>query len=221
MVSPELASTSIVIERLFDGLAVVTILGVGLLLASVTRTLSGVLVGVLTAGAIFGAILLAALCFAGRTSSRLFARLPLRISTQLAMMQRGFQLLHSWRILEVVALTLIVYIPDSLSLWFAVKAVGLTLGFADTLILVGAASLSTLVPSGPAFLGTLQFAYALAIGYAGGTRAVGIAAATLVQLCLMVPVALVATSLLIHGSAGVIYSALARKKPIDVTVTTE
>ncbi|MGA8758805.1 MAG: lysylphosphatidylglycerol synthase transmembrane domain-containing protein, partial [Stellaceae bacterium] len=191
------ALTSIVIERLFDGLAVVTILGVGLLLASVTRTLSGVLVGVfLTAGAIFGAILLAALCFAGRTSSRLFARLPLRISTQLAMMQRGFQLLHSWRILEVVALTLIVYIPDSLSLWFAVKAVGLTLGFADTLILVGAASLSTLVPSGPAFLGTLQFAYALAIGYAGGTRAVGIAAATLVQLCLMVPVALVATSLL-------------------------
>jgi hypothetical protein len=63
----------------------------------------------------------------------------------------------------------------------------------------------------------LQFAYALAIGYAGGTRAVGIAAATLVQLCLMVPVALVATLVLIHGSAGVIYSALTRKKPIDLT----
>jgi hypothetical protein len=35
---------------------------------------------------------------------------------------------------------------------FLVEAVGLTLGFSDALVLLGAASLSTLVPSGPAFL---------------------------------------------------------------------
>jgi len=204
--------TSIVIERLFDGLAVVAILGIGLLLATVTRRLSGVLVGVfITAGAIFGVVLLVALCLAGPLTSRLFASLP-RIATQLAMMQRGFELLRSRRIIEVVVLTLVIYVPDSLSVWFAVKAVGLTLGFADGLILEGAASLSTLVPSGPAFLGTLQFAYALAIGYAGGTRTIGVAAATLFQLCLMVPVALIATGLLIHGSGSVIYSALAGKE---------
>ena len=64
------------------------------------------------------------------------------------------------------------------------------------LVLVGLVSLSTLVPSGPAFLGTLQFAYMLAIGFAGGPHAVGIAAATLAQLCLLLPVALIATGIL-------------------------
>ena len=95
---------------------------------------------------------------------------------------------------------MIIYLPDGLSLWFLVKAVGLTLGFGDTLVLVGMASLSTLVPSGPAFLGTLQFSYMLAIGFAGGPHAVGIAAATLAQLCLLLPVALIATGILTFGS---------------------
>jgi uncharacterized membrane protein YbhN (UPF0104 family) len=118
----------------------------------------------------------------------------------------------------VVAFTLLAYVPESLCLWFAVKAAGMTLGFADTLVLVGAASLSTIVPAGPAFLGPLQFAFALAIEFAGGTRAVGIAAATLVQLCLMVPVALVATGFLIHGSGSVIYATIARKPADDTAV---
>ena len=80
----------------------------------------------------------------------------------MAMVQQGFEILRTWRTLEVIAITFVIYVPDALSLWFLVKAVGLTLGFSDTLVLLGAASLSTLVPSGPAFLGTLQFAYALA-----------------------------------------------------------
>ena len=94
------------------------------------------------------------------------------------------------------------------------KAVGRTLGFADLLILVGLASLSTLVPSGPAFLGTLQFAYALAIQFADGPRAMGIAAATLAQLCLLLPVALIATGLLTHGS-GKLFLALLKGRGLD------
>jgi hypothetical protein len=97
-------------------------------------------------------------------------------------------------------------VPDALSLWFLVKAVGLTLGFSDTLVLLGAASLSTLVPSGPAFLGTLQFAYALAVEFAGGARALGVAAATLAQLYLLLPLALIAAGILVHGSGTALYT---------------
>jgi glycosyltransferase 2 family protein len=62
--------TSIVVERLFDGLAVVACLGVGLLLAAATRQSAGVLIDVvLTGGVLFGMILLAALCLAGPTAS--------------------------------------------------------------------------------------------------------------------------------------------------------
>ena len=103
--------------------------------------------------------------------------------------------------------------PDNLpdqrpSLWFLVKAIGLALGFADMLVLVGLTNLSTLLPSGAAFLGTLQFAYAVAIEFAGGPRDVGIAAATLAQLCLLLPVALVATGVLVHGSGWLLSSLL-------------
>ena len=121
------------------------------------------------------------------------------------MVQKGFGILRTWRTLEVALFTLVIYLPDALSLWCVVKAVGLALGFADTLVLVGIVSLSTLVPSGPAFLGPLQFAYALVIETAGGPRALGIAAATLVQLCLLLPVAVIAVGVLAHGSGSLLY----------------
>ena len=88
----------------------------------------------------------------------------------------------------------------------------MTLGFSDTLVLLGAASLSTLVPSGPAFLGTLQLAYALAVEFAGGARALGIAAATLAQLCLLLPLALIAAGILVHGSGNALHSILAGRQ---------
>ena len=69
------------------------------------------------------------------------------------------------------------------------------------------------MPSGPAFLGTLQFAYALAIEFAGGPRAIGIAAATLAQLCLLLPLALIAAGILAHGSGTALYAMLARRQP--------
>lgn len=206
------ALTSIVIERLFDGLMVVTCLAIGLLLAVATRQNAGILIDVLVTGsALFGVILIVALGLAGPLMSRVFAHLP-RLSAQMLMVQRGFELLRTWRTVEVATVTLIIYLPDALALWFVVKAVGLGLGFADTLVLVGVVSLSTLVPSGPAFLGTLQFAYALAIEFAGAPRAVGVAAATLAQLCILLPIALGAVAVLVHGSGSVLYEALARRQ---------
>src|SRR5712671_995033 len=69
--------TSIVIERLFDGMTVVTCLGVGLFLAATTRQSAGIVIDVLaTGGILFGAILLAALCLSGSMMSRILSRFP-------------------------------------------------------------------------------------------------------------------------------------------------
>jgi hypothetical protein len=207
--------TSIVIERLFDGITVVCCLGAGLLLAAAAKPNAGLLIDVLVTGiALFGAVLLAAFCLSGSMMSRIAGRFP-GISAQMAMVQQGLEILRTWRTLEVAGITLMIYVPDALSLWLLVKAVGLTLGFSDTLVLLGAASLSTLVPSGPAFLGTLQLAYALAVEFAGGDRALGIAAATLAQLCLLLPLALVAAGILVHGSGAALYTILARRQSDD------
>jgi glycosyltransferase 2 family protein len=206
------ALTSIVVERLFDGLTVVACLGAGLFLAARTRPHAGLLIDVLAVGtALFGAILVVALCLGGPRISRLFAGFP-RFSNQLIAMRQGLAILRTRRTMQVAILTLFIYLPDALSLWCIVKAVGLGLGLADTLVLVGAASLSTLLPSGPTFLGTLQWAYVLAIEFAGAQGAVGIAAATLAQFCLLLPLAVVATAVLVHGSGSLLRNALTGRK---------
>lgn len=206
------ALTSIIIERLFDGITVICCLGVGLLLAAAARPNAVLLFDLLLTGAaLFGAMLFAAFYLSGSTTPRVLRRFP-RFSARMEMVQHGFKILRTWRTLEVGTFTLMIYIPDALSLWCLVKAVGLTLGVSDTFVLVGAASLSTLVPSGPAFLGTLQVAYVLAIEFAGGARALGIAAATLAQLCLLLPLALIAAGILVHGSGAVLYGIIATRQ---------
>jgi len=207
--------TSIVIERLFDGITVVCCLGVGLLFAAAAKPNAGLLINVLVTGSVlFGAVLLGAVRLSSPVMSRIVRKFP-GFSAQMAMVRQGLEILRTWRMLEVIGITLIIYVPDALSLWFLVKAVGLTLGFSDTLVLLGAASLSTLVPSGPAFLGTLQFAYALAVEFADGARALGVAAATLAQLYLLLPLALIAAGILVHGSGTALYTVLARRQSDD------
>src|SRR5215469_3396812 len=207
--------TSIVIERLFDGVTVICCLGLGLLFAAAARPNAGLLLNLLVSGGVlFGAILLAIVYLSGSMMSRIVRRFP-GLSARAPIVQKGFEILRTWRTLKVIAITLVIYLPDAFSLCCLVKAVGLTLGFSDILVLVGAASLSTLLPSGPAFLGTLQFAYALAIEFAGGARAIGIAAATLAQLCLLLPLALIAAGILAHGSGTALYAILARRRPDD------
>jgi uncharacterized protein (TIRG00374 family) len=207
--------TSIVIERLFDGITVVCCLGFGLLFAAAARPNAGLLINVLiTGGVLFGVVLVAAFCLSGSVMSRIVGRFP-ALSGHVAMVQQGFEILRTWRTVEVIGITLVIYVPDALTLWFLVKAVGLTLGLSDTLVLLGAASLSTLVPSGPAFLGTLQFAYALAVEFAGGARALGVAAATLAQLCLLLPLAVIAAAIIVHGSGTALYAISAKRSSDD------
>src|ERR1700751_9472 len=205
--------TSIVIERLFDGIMVIGCLGFGLLFAAAGRPNAGLLLKVLMTGSVLcGVSLVAAVYLSASEMSRIVGRFP-GLSRHMAMVQQGLEILRTWRTLKVIGITLIIYLPDAFTLWFLVKAVGLTLGFSDTLVLLGAASLSTLVPSGPDFLGTLQFSYALAGEFAGGARALGIAAATLAQLCLLLPLAVIAATIIVHGSGTALYTIL--RQPSD------
>jgi uncharacterized membrane protein YbhN (UPF0104 family) len=200
--------TSIIIERVFDGVTVVACLGVGLFLTAATGQGVAIVIDVLaTGGILFGASCWLPSFLSGPTVPRILSHFP-GLSVRMGLVQSGFGILRTWRTKEIAVLTLIIYLPDALSLWFLVKAVGLTLGFGDTLVLVGMATLSTLVPSGPAFLGTLQFAYSVTIAFAGGPDAVDIAAATLAQLCLLLPVALVAAGILTHRSRRLLSSIL-------------
>jgi glycosyltransferase 2 family protein len=206
------ALTSIVIERLFDGLTVVICLGIGLLLATTKmRLLQPLLDALAIAALVFGGGLIVLLALSGTLLSQLFGRFP-GLAARLALVEQGLRVLRTRRAVVLAIFTAIIYVPDSLSLWLLIKAVGVGLGPAGTLVLVGAASLSTLIPSGPAFLGTLQFAYAVAMEFAGAPRELGIAAATLAQLVFFLPLALIGTGILVHGSGKFLFTLPAKSK---------
>ncbi len=201
------ALVSIVVERLLDGRVVVVCLGAGVLLAAPNQKLADLLLGALaTGGAVFGMISAVALGLGKVRLAGLLARFPC-LAKHLAAASRGFPILRTWRTVPIVLLTLVIYLPEGLTLWCLVRSVGLSLGPANTAVLVGAASLSTLLPSGPAFLGTLQFAYVLAIEFAGASGAIGVAAATLAQFCVLVPVSAIAMAILFHDSGRLLRAA--------------
>src|SRR5690242_12571606 len=88
--------TSIIIERLFDGITVICCLGVGLLFTAAARPNAGLLINVLETGSVvFGAVLLAALCLSGSIMSRLVGRFP-GLSARMAMVRQGFESLRTW-----------------------------------------------------------------------------------------------------------------------------
>src|SRR5690348_1494366 len=116
--------TSIVIERLFDGFTVVCCLGLGLLFAATARPNASLLINLLaTASALFGGILLAAFYLSGSMLPRIVRRFP-GLSAQMTLIQQGFEILRTWRTLQVIIITIFIYVPDGLSLWCLVKAVG-------------------------------------------------------------------------------------------------
>jgi uncharacterized membrane protein YbhN (UPF0104 family) len=165
---------------------------------------------------LFGMVLAAVLWFARLPVATAAARYP-KMAEKFVAMQQGFAILRTNQTLMIATLTVLVYVPDALTLWLIVKALGLSLGFSDTLVLVGVASLSTLLPSAPAFLGTLQFAYVLGIEFAGGQAALGIAAATLVQLAIYLPVSIIAGGILAHGSGAALYAAFSGRRTSEAS----
>jgi uncharacterized protein (TIRG00374 family) len=207
------ALASIVIERLLDGIMVITCLGVGLLISHGSSEIGRVLGGVLAvAAAIFGSLLFAVLVLSGKSIPRWFDRWP-RVSENMEMVRSGLNIVRSRSFPIMVAMSFVVYLLDILSIWLAVKAVGVTLSLGNSLVLTSAASLATLLPAGPAFLGTLQLAYALTMQFIGEPAAVGVAATFLVQACYYLPVAIIAVVVIAGGTGQTLRTLLSPRNP--------
>ena len=90
------ALTSIVIERLFDGVTVVLCLGLGSFLTTTVSHNAELLGNVLITGSIiFGATLAVALGPSGSAMTRAFSRFP-AFSAKVNRVRSGFKILRSW-----------------------------------------------------------------------------------------------------------------------------
>jgi hypothetical protein len=118
----------------------------------------------------------------------------------LAMIGPAVQVMGKSAFLVAGAVTLLIYALEAAALSAVLHALGVEVTPVLALVVVGAASLSTFLPSAPAYIGTYQYAFILALQQFALDGALGVAAATLVQLVLFGPVVLGALALMAVGA---------------------
>jgi glycosyltransferase 2 family protein len=188
---------SIVVERGLDALIVVACLAAGLLALAAARAggagggdageeLAASLGWIAAVGGLGLAGLVALLAGGSLLARRAhgWTRLPEAVLRRLRDLGSGLATLRGPGGPAAVLLSPALWAIEAAALWCVVRAVGVALGLVETLVLVGAVSLSTLVPTAPGYVGSYQFVFALVLAGFGHAHAAGIVAATLVQVFL-------------------------------------
>ncbi|HEY3909285.1 MAG TPA: lysylphosphatidylglycerol synthase transmembrane domain-containing protein [Stellaceae bacterium] len=198
-VARAVALSGIVIERILDGLCVVSLLSIGLWLNGQYNEPSKILRFVNVSGAlVFGAAVVGWIVLRKFPLVRLFSRWP-SVTKQLDLLKQSFAAVAGKRLLLVVCLTGIVYANEAGALWAICRALELNLGLLELMVLVGVSALSTLVPSAPGFVGTFQMAFVLTFAEYHESSTLAVAAASLVQLLLFGPLIVAAIPSVLHG----------------------
>lgn len=176
---------SIVIERVLDLLAILACLGGGLALLyyadHAARQPTFELVA-LNAGVIIGvAVLVLAVLRAGNFGR---LRIPPQILNLCHDFGAGIASLNRRSALLAAVLSVIIWAFEVAALVQAFHALAVHLELGQAMLLMGIASLSTLAPSAPGYLGTYQLVFAIAMRAFGLPESTGIVAAGAVQACL-------------------------------------
>jgi len=181
---------TILIERFSDGVIVLCALMLGLsFIHTDDRTLAILHSFVVTGLAVFGVF--GFLMLASGRAPRLLRRFPF-VAQKLTSLSESLALLRSATMVEVVSLSVVVWLADGTALWAILRACGAPLTFVPMLVVIGIVSLASLLPSPPGFIGTMQFSFALSVSLVNGTASRGVAAATANQLFLILPLILCA-----------------------------
>ena len=189
------AIPAILVERAMDGVFVLCALVIGLSAAHRAGAGSPMLAGLIGVGAAMVALLIAAPLVLRRVPAWVTGRLPARVGASLARADDAFAAMDGRMLMRAGLITGAIYLAEAATLAAMLQAVGAIPAPGLLLALLGAASLSTLLPTAPGFLGSYQLAYALVFELFGRDPVLGAAAATAVQAVLFTPVVLAALAL--------------------------
>lgn len=114
----------------------------------------------------------------------------------------GLGIMRGQGTLTVIGLSLVIWLLEGTAIWLVLRALSVFLNGLQMLPIVGVTSLSTLIPSAPGFIGTYQYAYAVGLQLFDYNSALGIAAATAVQLFLMGSVTI--TGLIVYTGLSIL-----------------
>jgi uncharacterized protein (TIRG00374 family) len=197
---PKTAATgSLVMERLIDLMTLLCCLAIGLFAIRTAQVPPLMLESALTLAVLGGLALVLTFLFSGalaRALDHAAARRPPgeRIGTGIAAMAgllRGFEAMSRLRVLgTTLALSMLVWVGESGLFYFMMRGFGLDASPPMALLVMAIATLSTLVPSSPGYVGPFHLAAFTAISLVGGTTAQAGSFAVLCHLALWLPTTL-------------------------------
>ncbi len=193
---------SIVVERLLDLVAVLACLVSGLMafgIGSGAARLPTFELIALNAGAVVGLALLGIAILRSGGLERV--RIPEPVSTVVQDFVAGTAVLNRRSALLGTLLTAAVWLFEVAALERAFAAVGVELALAQAMLVMGAASLSTLVPTAPGYLGTYQLVAVLAMNAFGLSASAGIVASTAIQVALFGSVTVAGLAIIVVRAA--------------------
>jgi uncharacterized protein (TIRG00374 family) len=175
---------TIVVERVCDGVLLVCALWIGFFWVFFTRVAPAETSWMLAVGAAASALFGAALAFilvAQRIDLRRFGIME-GIATRWDRLVTGISSVLRGNATTVVLCSIGVLALDALTLASIARGFGVSFSPPEALALLGLASLSTLVPTAPGYVGTYQLVFAHVFHMFGYQQATGIIAATAVQI---------------------------------------
>ena len=190
------ALTVTVVERMFDGIAILFLLGAGSLLAAPAEWIHRLVeVGALVFGSALALVLLAVLAPRMLVAKVTRLSLPLGSRGQEALVRlvstiaNGVAPLRSVSALsQVLAMSLVVWILETGMFALAMPALGLPIRLGTAALAMAITNLAILIPSTPGFVGPFHFFCAQALISQGLSPAVALSYAVVVHLTFYVPI---------------------------------
>jgi hypothetical protein len=195
--------SSIAVERIFDGLAVIGMLGVGLLFSDLPAgvvvggvSLAGAaqVAGLLSIGALLGAAAIVAFPVAAERAVRKLlpaGRFADRIVGLIEGVRHGLASLKSPALLAgVIAWSVALWLLNAAALWVSFAAFDIPVGFAGALVLQGVLVIGVSVQLTPGFVGQFEAAIVAALALYGVTNDVASSYAIAYHGATFVPITL-------------------------------
>lgn len=176
---------AIVIERLADLVAILACLGLGLLCVRMPAVDGALDFSRLVRYALPAVTLVVLAILLGRQAHVWrMPRLPATFTRRVHELTQGLRSLNRATFWRSCALTALIWGAESAALWAMLAALQMSLSPAQALLVMSAASLSTLVPTAPGYLGTYQLVFASALPAFGLSATLGVLGSALIQVFL-------------------------------------
>jgi len=181
---------TIAVERTMDGLVFVTLLAAGLFSLPAGARYHDLIVTVLRIGSTLFLAAAGILYLLSRAHIGWVAGVWRLGADKIEQFRRGLGAIRSRAVVAASLLSLVIGAADICAIWFVLTSLGVVLAPLQMALVTGIVSLSTLVPTAPGYLGTLQFAYVIGVTSFGFSEVQGLVAATACQVFLLTPLTL-------------------------------